>query len=58
MPTAEAPRRPGRPRTGCAYRDRLPNGELRWFYKRAMQDFLPDEIITKNKHGFGLPFGV
>jgi asparagine synthase (glutamine-hydrolysing) len=34
------------------------NGELRWFYKRALQGFLPDEIIRKTKHGFGLPFGV
>jgi asparagine synthase (glutamine-hydrolysing) len=33
-------------------------GELRWFYKRAMRDFLPREIIDKSKHGFGLPFGV
>lgn len=33
-------------------------GQLRWFYKRAMQDFLPDRIINKSKHGFGLPFGV
>jgi len=32
--------------------------ELRDFYKRAMQGFLPDEILTKPKHGFGLPFGV
>lgn len=34
------------------------NGDLRWFYKRAMHGFLPDEIIRKTKHGFGLPFGV
>jgi asparagine synthase (glutamine-hydrolysing) len=34
------------------------DGELRWFYKRAMQGFLPDQIIHKTKHGFGLPFGV
>jgi asparagine synthase (glutamine-hydrolysing) len=34
------------------------NGELRWFYKRAMSGFLPDEILNKTKHGFGLPFGV
>jgi asparagine synthase (glutamine-hydrolysing) len=33
-------------------------GQLRWFYKRAMQGFLPDAIIQKTKHGFGLPFGV
>jgi asparagine synthase (glutamine-hydrolysing) len=32
--------------------------ELRSFYKRAMQGFLPDEILNKKKHGFGLPFGV
>ena len=31
---------------------------LRWFYKRAMRDFLPIEIIQKTKHRFGLPFGV
>lgn len=36
----------------------LPDGELRGFYKRAFRGFLPDEIITKTKHGFGLPFGV
>lgn len=30
---------------------------LRWFFKRALQDFLPREIIRKKKHGFGLPFG-
>ena len=34
------------------------NGQLRWFYKRAMRGFLPDAIIDKEKHGFGLPFGV
>lgn len=32
--------------------------ELRSFYKRAMADFLPQQIIRKSKHGFGLPFGV
>ena len=31
---------------------------LRDFYKRAMQSYLPDEIINKPKHGFGLPFGL
>jgi asparagine synthase (glutamine-hydrolysing) len=31
---------------------------LRWFFKEALRGFLPDEIITKKKHGFGLPFGV
>jgi asparagine synthase (glutamine-hydrolysing) len=31
---------------------------LRWFFKQALRGFLPDEIITKKKQGFGLPFGV
>lgn len=31
---------------------------LRDFYKRALADFLPAEVISKSKHGFGLPFGV
>jgi asparagine synthase (glutamine-hydrolysing) len=30
---------------------------LRYFFKKALQDFLPPEIIRKTKHGFGLPFG-
>jgi asparagine synthase (glutamine-hydrolysing) len=32
--------------------------QLRWFFKEALRGFLPDEIIAKKKHGFGLPFGV
>jgi asparagine synthase (glutamine-hydrolysing) len=32
--------------------------KLRWFFKEALRGFLPDEIIAKRKHGFGLPFGV
>jgi asparagine synthase (glutamine-hydrolysing) len=31
---------------------------LRHFYKLAMTGYLPDEIINKKKHGFGLPFGL
>jgi asparagine synthase (glutamine-hydrolysing) len=31
--------------------------KLRWFFKEALRGFLPDEIISKPKHGFGLPFG-
>lgn len=31
--------------------------QLRSFFKNAMSGFLPDEILTKSKHGFGLPFG-
>ncbi|MCX7902618.1 MAG: asparagine synthase-related protein, partial [Burkholderiaceae bacterium] len=30
---------------------------LRFFFKQALRDFLPPEIIRKRKHGFGLPFG-
>ncbi|WP_031434979.1 asparagine synthetase B family protein [Methylomarinum vadi] len=37
---------------------KLKNGQLRWFYKQAMRDFLPERIINKSKHGFGLPFGI
>jgi asparagine synthase (glutamine-hydrolysing) len=32
--------------------------KLRWFFKEALRGFLPEEIITKRKQGFGLPFGV
>ncbi len=38
--------------------DKLKGQQLRWFYKRAMQDYLPEPIINKSKHGFGLPFGI
>lgn len=34
----------------------LPGAQLRKFYKDAMRGFLPDAILTKSKHGFGLPF--
>jgi len=43
---------------------RLPPGEklrgnrLRHFFKGALKDFLPPEVIAKQKHGFGLPVGV
>lgn len=30
---------------------------LRHWFKQALGGFLPDEIIRKKKHGFGLPFG-
>jgi len=32
--------------------------KLRYLYKKAMNGFLPDSIINKPKHGFGLPFGI
>lgn len=31
---------------------------LRYFFKDSLKDFLPQEIIKKSKHGFGLPFGL
>jgi asparagine synthase (glutamine-hydrolysing) len=31
---------------------------LRWFFKHALRDFLPPEVLTKEKHGFGLPVGA
>lgn len=36
---------------------KLKGTKLRYFFKEALRDFLPQEIITKTKHGFGLPFG-
>ncbi len=36
---------------------KLKGTQLRYFFKRALRGYLPDEIITKTKHGFGLPFG-
>jgi asparagine synthase (glutamine-hydrolysing) len=32
--------------------------QLRYIFKKAMQDVLPQEIIKKTKHGFGLPYSV
>ena len=31
---------------------------LRWFFKEALRGFLPNAVIKKKKHGFGMPFGV
>ena len=36
---------------------KLKGTRLRYFFKEALVGFLPDEIIAKTKHGFGLPFG-
>jgi asparagine synthase (glutamine-hydrolysing) len=33
-------------------------GELRYFFKEALRDFLPPATIAKKKHGFGLPAGL
>ena len=37
---------------------KLKRTKLRYFFKKALKDFLPPEVITKQKHGFGLPFGI
>ncbi len=44
--------------TRVSSRRKMRSNRLRDFYKRAFKDFLPEEIIDKPKHGFGLPFGV
>ncbi len=37
---------------------KLRGTRLRWFFKEALRDFLPPEVIAKRKHGFGLPVGA
>ena len=37
---------------------KLKGTQLRYFFKEALRGFLPDEIIAKQKHGFGMPFGI
>ncbi len=37
---------------------KLRGRQLRWFFKQALTDFLPPQIISKTKHGFGLPVGA
>jgi asparagine synthase (glutamine-hydrolysing) len=37
---------------------KLKQTRLRYFFKESLRGFLPDEIIAKTKHGFGLPFGL
>jgi asparagine synthase (glutamine-hydrolysing) len=38
-------------------RQKVSRLRLRYFFKKALGDFLPVEIIRKKKHGFGMPFG-
>jgi asparagine synthase (glutamine-hydrolysing) len=38
--------------------DKVTRRQLRGFYKAAMREFLPPAVIAKQKHGFGLPFGM
>ncbi len=44
--------------TRVSSRRKMRGNRLRDFYKRAVRGFLPEQIIDKPKHGFGLPFGV
>ncbi len=37
---------------------KLRGTRLRYFFKEALRDFLPEAIIAKHKHGFGLPTGI
>jgi len=37
---------------------KMRGSRLRWFYREAMRGFLPEAILAKGKHGFGLPFGI
>ena len=37
---------------------KLKGTRLRYFFKKALGDLLPRQIITKSKHGFGLPVGL
>jgi asparagine synthase (glutamine-hydrolysing) len=37
---------------------KLRGTELRYFFRKSLRGFLPDEIIDKSKHGFGMPFGT
>ncbi len=42
---------------GIPPRLQLPGLKLRDFFRRAMQDFLPEGVLKKSKHGFALPYG-
>ncbi len=37
---------------------KLKGTQLRWFFKEALRGFLPPAVLTKEKHGFGLPVGA
>ncbi len=39
-------------------REKVRGTRLRHLFKEALRDFLPDEVLTKKKQGFGLPFGL
>jgi asparagine synthase (glutamine-hydrolysing) len=37
---------------------KLKGQKLRFFFKKALEDFLPQKTIQKQKHGFGVPCGL
>jgi asparagine synthase (glutamine-hydrolysing) len=37
---------------------KLKGQKLRYFFKKALENFLPREILDKKKHGFGVPCGL
>ena len=37
---------------------KLKGQKLRYFFKKALRDFLPQETLKKAKHGFGVPCGL
>ncbi|HEU5297036.1 MAG TPA: asparagine synthase-related protein [Burkholderiaceae bacterium] len=39
-------------------KQKLRGTQLRWFFKHALRNFLPSAVLTKQKHGFGLPVGA
>ncbi len=36
---------------------KMRRGQLRRFFRNSLDSFLPCEVLSKSKHGFGLPFG-
>jgi asparagine synthase (glutamine-hydrolysing) len=36
---------------------KLKGTRLRYFFKESLRGFLPEQVIAKTKHGFGMPFG-
>ena len=41
-----------------APRLKLKGTRLRYFFKQALRDFLPQQVLDKQKHGFGMPLGA
>jgi len=37
-------------------KEKIPFGKKKWLLKEAMRDILPQEVLERNKSGFGVPF--